>query len=195
MKEQPGNAISMIDRSQSGFTLIELLVVMVLLGLITSLATTSIGGNQARELEIETNRLHALLRSAANEAVFTNTEIGMQVFEEGYQFITYDEDAQTWSVASSSILQAQELPEWMYIEFEREGEEVQLPSKPKSEDREYEGSSAELKPDFMFLSSGEVTNFRLLLGNRDDGDAFREITLNDYGEIILPHVEARKESR
>lgn len=182
-----------MNHKQNGFTLIELLVVMVLLGLLTSLATTSIGGNQARELEIETNRLHALLRSAANEAVFTNTEIGMQVFEEGYRFITYDEDAQSWEIASSGVLQAQELPEWMFIEFEREGEEVELPSKPKSDDREFEGEGKELKPDFMFLSSGEVTNFTLLLGNRDDTDSFREITLNEYGEIILPHVEARKD--
>lgn len=179
---------------QSGFTLIELLVVMVLLGLLTSLATTSIGGNQARELEIETNRLHALLRTAANEAVFTNTEIGMQVFEEGYSFITYDEDAQAWQAASSNILQAQELPEWMFIEFEREGEEIELPSKPKDNDREYDGESSSVKPDFMFLSSGEVTNFRLILGNRDDSDSYREIILNEYGEIVLPHVEARKAS-
>ncbi len=179
---------------QSGFTLIELLVVMVLLGLLTSLATTSIGGNQARELEIETNRLHALLRTAANEAVFTNTEIGMQVFEEGYSFITYDEDAKTWQAASSNILQAQELPEWMFIEFEREGEEIELPSKPKDTDREYDGESSSVKPDFMFLSSGEVTNFRLILGNRDNSDSYREIILNEYGEIVLPHVEARKAS-
>ncbi len=177
---------------QRGFTLIELLVVMVLLGLLTSLATTSIGGNQARELDIETNRLHALLRTAANEAVFTNTEIGMQVYKEGYSFITYDEDVQSWQAASSSVLQAQELPEWMYIEFEREGEEVVLPSKPGLDDREYGDDSGELKPDFMFLSSGEVTNFRLILGNRDDSESFREITLNEYGEIILPHVEERK---
>lgn len=178
--------------SQFGFTLIELLVVMVLLGLLTSLATTSIGGNQTRELEIETNRLHALLRTAANEAVFTNTEIGMQIFEEGYSFITYDEDAQTWQAASSTILQANELPEWMFIEFEREGEEVELPSKPKDEDREYGDDTSSLKPDFMFLSSGEVTSFRLVLGKRDDSDVYREIVLNEYGEIVLPHVEARK---
>lgn len=181
----------MLD-GQRGFTLIELLVVMVLLGLLTSLATTSIGGNQARELDIETNRLHALLRTAANEAVFTNTEIGMQVFEEGYNFITYDEDAQAWQAASSSILQAQELPEWMYIEFEREGEEVVLPSKSSQDDREFDGDSSSLKPDFMFLSSGEVTSFRLTLGNRDDSESFREITLNEFGEIILPHVEEQK---
>lgn len=176
----------------SGFTLIELLVVMVLLGLLTSLATTSIGGNQARELDIETNRLHALLRAAANEAVFTNTEIGMQVFEQGYGFITYDEEAQAWQAAMTSILQDKELPEWMFIEFEREGEEIELPTKPKEDDREYDGDSSTLKPDFMFLSSGEVTNFSLILGNRDDSESYREITLNEYGEIVLPHVEARK---
>ena len=80
----------------------------------------------------------------------------------------------------------------MYIEFEREGEEVVLPSKSSSDDREFDGEISTIKPDFMFLSSGEVTSFRLILGNRDDSESFREITLNEFGEIILPHVEARR---
>lgn len=174
---------------QVGFTLIELLVVMVLLGLVMGVAVTSVGGNQARELEIETNRLHALLRTAANESVFTNTEIGMQIAEDGYAFITYNEADGRWQEAQSAVLKTQELPEWMYLEFEREGELIELPSKKEQQDREFGEQTNALAPDFMFLSSGEVTDFTLTLGIRDDAEIFRQITLNDYGEIILPHIE------
>jgi len=180
--------------SQQGFTLIELMVVMVLLGLLTSLAVTSIGGNLARELEVETNRMHALLREAANEAVFTNSEIGVQVSEEGYSFITYDEQEQSWQAASSQILSPQTLPEWLTLEFQREGEAVELPKrKQESEDREFGEEEKVIKPDFMFLSSGEITNFTLTLSLRDDVNVSRDITLNEYGEIILPHIEEAKE--
>lgn len=174
---------------QAGFTLIELLVVMVLLGLVMGVAVTSVGGNQIRELEIETNRLHALLRTAANESVFTNTEIGMQIAGDGYAFITYNEGDGRWQEAQSSVLRTQALPEWMYLEFEREGEVVELPSKKEEQDREFGEQTDVITPDFMFLSSGEVTDFTLTLGIRDDAEAFRQITLNDYGEIILPHIE------
>lgn len=177
----------------SGFTLIELLVVMVLLGVLTSIATTSIGGNQVRELEIETNRLHALLRAAANESVFTNTEIGVMVAEDEYAFIVYDEEAQEWQTAQGELLKPGVLPEWMFMEFEREGEIVEIPKSESQEDtREYDSDAKETKPDFMFLSSGEITNFTLRLSIKEDLDQFREIKLNQYGEVILPHIEERE---
>jgi len=176
--------------SEYGFTLIELLVVMVLLGLLTSLATTSIGSNQVRELEIETNRMHALLRSAANEAVFSNTEIGVRVAENEYGFVVYDEQAQNWRASELAMLAPQTLPDWMYLEFEREGERVDLPTNNvDSRDVSFGDSKDKLIPDFMLLSSGELTNFTLLLGLRDDPDSYREVTVNDVGEIVLPHIE------
>lgn len=176
---------------QFGFTLIELLVVMVLLGLLTSLATTSIGGNQVRELEIETNRLHALLRSAANEAVFSNTEIGVLVAENEYGFVVYDESSHAWVGSNVPLLAGQVLPEWMYLEFEREGESIELPvTEPDDRDADFGEEESKIIPDFMLLSSGEVTNFTLTLGVRDDSEIFREVTVNEFGEIILPHLQA-----
>ncbi|KZZ61301.1 hypothetical protein A3762_02405 [Oleiphilus sp. HI0125] len=186
-----------------GFTLIELLVVMVLLGLLAGLATTSFGGNQARELDIETNRMHALMRTAANEAIFSNAEIGVRISEQAYDFISYNEEEQNWSLATSPVLKPQVLPEWMFLEFEREGEEVVLPSSEK-EESEFGGSvfddddssstsDSSLRdkktPDFMFLSSGDITNFTVRLSLRDDLDIFKEVTLNEFGEISLPHLE------
>jgi general secretion pathway protein H len=177
-----------------GFTLIELLVVIVLLGLLTTVAVSTVGGgNQARELEIETNRLHALLRIAADEAVFTNTEIGVAIEDKGYEFLIYDEENREWVESSSVQLKPYVFPEWIVIDFRRDGEEQTLPSKDE-ESREF-GEAPPKRPQFMLLSSGEVTNFTLGLEIDGQSDIRYEITLSEQGQIILPHVEERKQAR
>jgi len=71
-----------------GFTLIELLVVIVLIGLLASIGLTTVGsGNQGRALNNEVNRLHAVLRMASEEAIYSNTEIGVRFDSGAYSFL------------------------------------------------------------------------------------------------------------
>jgi general secretion pathway protein H len=182
-------------RRLHGFTLIELLVVVVLLGLLTSVAVTTVGsGNQARELEIETNRLHALLRIAADEAVFSSTEIGVAIEDKGYEFLEYNEEERQWAEASSAQLKSYVFPDWVVVDFRRDGEEKTLPKGDDEESREF-GEEPAKQPQFMLLSSGEITNFTIGLEVDGHPDLRYEVTLSDQGQIVLPHVEERRNAR
>lgn len=181
---------------QSGFTLIELMVVMVLLGLISSIALTTVGGgNQKRELNNEVNRLHAVLRMAAEESIYSNTEIGVVIEEDLYEFLTYDEEEGKWSPAEPHFLRSYTLPEWISLDFEREGKERKLLGSESSldEDSEFQSTVLETEPtktpDLMLLSSGEVTGFTISMQIEDDSSSRTEIKTNQQGEIILPAHE------
>ena len=183
---------------QHGFTLIELLVVMVLLGLVAGIAVTTLGGSsQGRELANEVNRLHAVLRMASEEAIFSNQEIGVVVESDLYEFLVYDEENRKWGSATQAFLKSHTLPEWVAIDFQREGKEREIlgGTGDTLAESEFAGLSQEgeeassKKPDFMLLSSGEVTGFVIGMEINNDGDSRLEIKTNEQGEIILPHLE------
>jgi len=183
---------------QRGFTLIELMVVMVLLGLISSIALTTVGGgNQKRELNNEVNRLHAVLRMAAEESIFSNTEIGVVIEEDLYEFLTFDEVEGKWTGAEPHFLRSYALPEWISLDFQREGKERKLLANKAGlstdSDSDFDSSildtEAAKKPDLMLLSSGEVTGFTISMQIEDDASSRIEIKTNDQGEIILPSLE------
>jgi len=181
---------------QRGFTLIELMVVMVLLGLISSIALTTVGGgNQTRELNNEVNRLHAVLRMAAEESIFSNTEIGVVIESDLYEFLTYDEAEGKWIAAAPHFLRPYPLPEWISLDFQREGKERKLLGSKSglNSDSDFDSSILETetakKPDLMLLSSGEVTGFTISMQIEDDASSRVEIKTNDQGEIILPSLE------
>jgi len=181
---------------QRGFTLIELMVVMVLLGLISSIALTTVGGgNQKRELNNEVNRLHAVLRMAAEESIFSNTEIGVVIEADLYEFLTFDETEGKWIAAEPHFLRPYPLPEWISLDFQREGKERKLLGNQSLLDKDSEFVSTILetetakKPDLMLLSSGEVTGFTISMQIEDDASSRIEIKTNDQGEIILPSLE------
>ena len=184
---------------QRGFTLIELMVVMVLLGLISSIALTTVGGgNQKRELNNEVNRLHAVLRMAAEESIFSNTEIGVVIDDDLYEFLTYDEVENKWTAAAPHFLRSYSLPDWISLEFQREGEERKLLASKLAglktdEDSDFQSSVLDTepakRPDLMLLSSGEVTGFTISMQIEDDNSSRIEIKTNAQGEIILPALE------
>jgi general secretion pathway protein H len=181
---------------QRGFTLIELMVVMVILGLISSIALTTVGGgNQKRELNNEVNRLHAVLRMAAEEAIFSNTEIGVVIESDLYEFLTFDEQEGSWTPATPKFLRSYSLPEWISLEFQREGKERKLLGNKSvlDEDSDFYSSVLDTEdaktPDLMLLSSGEVTGFTISMQIDDDASSRIEIKTNDQGEIILPALE------
>lgn len=168
---------------QKGFTLIEILVVMVLLGLISGVAVFTLGsGKQQRELANESQRLHALLRMASEEAILANSEIGFSIDEDGYEFLEYDDQEQTWSNTKVAVLKRREFPEWVAIEFRTDGEDLTILGKDQDDLK---------KPDMMLLSSGEVTPFTVTLQVEQNSDSQFVISSNGLEEIIL--IEPGKE--
>ena len=171
--------------NDKGFTLIEILVVMVLLGLLSGVAVFTLGsGKLQRELEVEAQRLHTLLRMASEEAILSNTEIGFSIDDDHYEFLEYDDEKQTWASSSVGVLKRRDLPEWLAPEFEREGQTRIL-------GKDTDTTEGNKKPDMMLLSSGEVTPFTITLRvqNKDEGgfiissDGLEEI------KLIIPGKE------
>lgn len=160
--------------AERGFTLIELLVVLVILGSLIGLAVLSSGvAGPGRELRSEAERLSGLIGVLSEEAVLDNREYGLSFTREGYRVLRYDPQRGEWQTLDR---QAHRLPEWAELQFEVEGEALNLPTTT--------GSVA--APQLLILSSGELTPFRLRLAERRR-DGLR-LQLSSDG-FALPRLE------
>ena len=165
----------------AGFTLIEVLVVMVVIACLAGLAVISAGtAGPSRELKGEAERLAGLIGVLADEAVLDNREYGLRLERDGYQVLFYDETGGRWQALSDG---ARRLPEWVELSFELEGDPLALPAPGKDEKQP---KDARPVPQLLILSSGELSPFRLELGERRK-DGLR-LQLSSDG-FRLPRVE------
>ena len=79
-----------------GFTIIELLVVLVILALFTSMVIISIGDNSVRQMRAEAERFQSLVIAAADEAVFSSSQLGFLLETDGYQVLRLDPLTGRW---------------------------------------------------------------------------------------------------
>nr|WP_286222706.1 type II secretion system minor pseudopilin GspH [Marinobacter sp. LA51] len=136
---------------QAGFTLLEILVVLIIVGLLASLAVFSFGGNsQQRELKNEVRDLYLLMQTASEQAILNNRELGLQVTEEGYQFVAYEDESGDWEASGERLFRPGSFPEWMVVTKFIESDAPKLAS---AEDK--------FGPDVYFFSSGETTTFEI----------------------------------
>jgi len=165
-----------------GFTLIELLVVLVILGSLIGIAVLSVGiAGPGRELHNEAERLAGLIGVLAEEAVLDNQEYGLLLSREAYQVLRYDSTKQAWQALSNKPHQ---LPAWAQLSVELEGAAFELPAAEGEEP-----SKTTLVPQLLLLSSGEISPFRLLLGERR-ADGLRLQLVSDGFQ--LPKVESEQ---
>ncbi|WP_405118482.1 type II secretion system minor pseudopilin GspH [Pseudomonas leptonychotis] len=165
-----------------GFTLIELLVVLVILGSLIGIAVLSVGiAGPGRELHNEAERLAGLIGVLAEEAVLDNQEYGLLLSREAYQVLRYDSTKQAWQALSNKPHQ---LPTWAQLSVELEGAALELPAAEGEEP-----SKTTLVPQLLLLSSGEISPFRLSLGERR-ADGLRLQLVSDGFQ--LPKVESEQ---
>lgn len=180
-------------RRADGFTLIELLVVMVLMAILSAAAIGTISftfGDE--EAETEARRIAALVSLAAEEALLTGREIGMQLEDESLSFWFYDDVEQRWlPLETDGPFRRRTLPETLRSELVLEGRQVLLETGDEDE-QEGDGESMndieQPEPQVLMFSSGQVTPFSLLLESETAEQAWR-IETDLLGRVKVEAVE------
>jgi general secretion pathway protein H len=175
----------------AGFTLLEILVVIVIIGVMVSMATLSIGllGGD-RQSEEEARRVWAVIGQAREEAELQAIDLAVFIGATDYEFLRFDTRRNQWQPVVDDKLYAQRtLPEGLRFRLWMEGREIVL--KPGLPDRSKKGESEKWPPQLTVLSSGDVVPFELQI-ERDGAPALWRMTSQADGDL---RVEQRKDER
>ncbi len=135
-----------------GFTLVELLIVVVIVAIMAATVTISFnGGDRARRLQVDAQRLAALLELTRTEAIRRNQEWGVYVEESSLSFASFDERNRDWVAYDQRPLTEITL-ENIKLEL-RVDNQLEVPKR----------FDARNVPDLVFFSSGESMKFDLRL--------------------------------
>ena len=181
----------MILRRATGFTLLEILVVLVIIGVMVSMATLSLGVLGAdREVEEETRRFWAVLRQAREEAELQAIDVAIFVGSSDYEFLRFDTRRNEWQpIVDDKLYAPRTLPEGLRFRLWMESREIVL--KPGLPDRSKKDESQKWPPQLTVLSSGDVVPFEMQI-ERDGAPALWRMTSLADGDL---RVEQRKDER
>lgn len=181
---------------QSGFSLLEIMVVVVIVGIVISVASLSMGIlGKDRELKIQADRFMALADLVQDEATMQSREFGIEVMTGGYRFVEYDTLAGQWAdIPGDDTLRLRTLPEDVEFELYLEDKRIVLDDDPAEFDDPDKQptltSTQNYSPHLLIYSSGDATPFELhVLRNQSDqnivirGDALGSL------EIVNPDEE------
>ncbi len=165
-------AFSPDPRRSAGFTLIELLVVALIIGITLSLVVVSFNRNVDADVQVEAQRLGALITLAAQESVLHSTEHALEFGFDSYKFLTLNE-GQWQAPEDDGILRERKLPEGISLELYLEGHEFNFEQGAFGVKEAAEAASGKeeqaqaIGPRVYMLSSGEMTPFEVELRHKD----------------------------
>lgn len=145
--------------SERGFTLLELLAVVLIIGLIVSFATLSVGQKSSQDVQGEVERLNGLLRLAGEEAVMQGRELALQFSKEAYSFLELSIENEWQPVGDDPLLRERSIPPNIKLELFIEGGQASFEDKNNL-------------PRVFILSSGEMTPFILTLGVEEEQERY-----------------------
>ncbi len=160
---------------QPGFTLLEVMVVVLIIGVMATFASLSIGSRVNEDkLENEARRAEAIIKLASEEAEAKGLEIGLRFTEGGYRLLTLDGSRQWQDYELSGPLRRRSFQSPFGLGLRVDGRPVALPPELTPEQERALAESVELKsqrendaqrltPQVLLLSSGEITPFVLEL--------------------------------
>jgi general secretion pathway protein H len=175
----PQSSDSKVSR---GFTLAEILVVLVIVALVTAvtlLRTTNI--SSTKSVERFANQLHSYLSVVQEQAILKPGVFGLFLSEQGYSVLELNTEENTWDLASerhSSFWRPKSIAHDIQIALTINSQPSQVPSE----------LSQVIEPQIVFLPSGEITPFNMILHGEDHRLAFR-LSGNYGGALVVDKVE------
>ncbi|WP_421288038.1 GspH family T2SS minor pseudopilin variant ExeH [Aeromonas veronii] len=170
---------------QSGFTLLEVLLVAMLMGLVATAVTLSMGGARGdRELDKQARRLMATLQLAQEYAVMDGRLVGIRIEDNGWQFMQRQAKDRKWlALTGDKQLGPVQLAENMTLALELEGFGWQPDSDEKTEQKRDE---KERTPQLLIFPGGELSPFVLTFTQQDDDARNTRIVKGDeFGRLTL----------
>jgi general secretion pathway protein H len=158
----------------NGFTLIEIMVVMVIISIILTFTTLSIGdGGLSQKLEQEAQRLASLLTMASQEAIMQSKEMGISFENDRYHFYVLQE--QEWQQLTNDIFRPRKLPSGIQLELNLEDQPIILNDEIKKNG-----------PQLLLLSSGEFTPFEIIFSVSFNNTSY-QLTGSVTGKMCLQY--------
>ncbi len=171
-----------------GFSLFEVLIAMAILAVMVVFAFPRLAGNSDKLAKQEAHRLVAAIELVRDRAIILNQEYGLNIDEEGYQFLILDETDDTkppeWKLIEDiPELRSYEFPEGLEINLTIDGEnafstaedEIEIFEKEVEIFTDEEEQEKVEPPQIYFLSTGEQNQFSI-------GLAVESSELNDQDE-------------
>ena len=160
-----------------GFTLIEIMVVLIIIGVVLSFVTLSVGnGRQTQQLQQEAQRLASLLTLASQEAILQAKEFGVAFTPEGYRFYEWQGQTKWYALNNDDLFYPRTLPPAISLAFYFANEPLQLEEKAN-------------QPQLLLLSSGEFTPFEIRLITKSNTQGYYQLTGNIIGHINIQAIE------
>jgi general secretion pathway protein H len=146
---------------ERGFTLIEILVVIVIIAILATYASLSIGNRALDDrLEAESERLEQLIKLAQEESQVKGIPIGVRFTTAGYEFLAMNDKRQWVDYGQgAAVLRQRRLAVPFYAELYVEGRMVapdpdqQAAADPRSP------ADRKIQPQILLLPGGEDTAF------------------------------------
>jgi len=199
-----------------GFTLLEILVVIVIVGVIISVVTVSVGVlGRDRDMQEQAERIWAVLNQAREESELQGFDVGLRVGTNSYDFLRFDARQQLWlPVVEDDLLSARALPPGLRLRLILEGREVVLKERlegeasatstekkadapsdakdkenaePDKKDPDKKDKKKELPPQILILSSGDLNAFDLQF-EREGGDAHWHVFSRPDSTLVAEQV-------
>ena len=174
-----------------GFTLIEMMVVLLIIGIVVSSVVLSINTDDVKEhMEIEMNRLRALINLAREEAILQDHDMALVIKKDSYSFQWYDIKQEKWlAVDDGQVFRERKLPLGtnmvLLIEdlpttekHSQPGTSLALDAKDKEQQQQEEEDVQRV----VIYPSGELFPFELILQKENESMQFKLIANTD-GEV------------
>ncbi len=191
MSDRPRAARLMHPRGAAGFTLIEIMVVIVIIGILVTFVSLSIGNRALDDrMEAEARRLEKLMQLAADEAQIQGMELGFRHTEQGYEFLGIGTEGKWTTLAEVGSLRPREITEPFYLELRVEGRLIKpaLPEEPGEDEDDKDDTGT--APQVLLLSSGEMSAFTLDLKARHYASYFR-LEGDALGKLKLERLQEK----